>query len=63
MEDVLLDPSLKWWMIVPISVAMVIVGVLRSLVSFLLALKPKTVPFRTARERYVCFTLCGIFTN
>lgn len=51
--DLLLDPQLKWWMLLPISLAMVVVGLLRSNVTFLLALKPKIEPFRSSREKYV----------
>lgn len=52
-EDLLLDPQLKWWMLLPISIAMVLVGLLRSNVTYLLSLKPKIEFFKNAREKYV----------
>lgn len=37
-------------MLIPISVAMVLVGLLRSNITYLLNLKPKNVSFKAARE-------------
>lgn len=51
--ELILDHQLKWWMLVPISVAMVLVGLLRENLTFLLAQRPKIQPFRLAREQYV----------
>lgn len=48
-----LDPQLKWWMLLPITVAMVLVGLLRANVTLLISLKPKIEPFRKVREGYV----------
>lgn len=49
--ELLVDPQLTWWMLLPISVAMVLVGLLRSNITFLLALKPKIETLKTAREK------------
>lgn len=51
--ELLLDHQLKWWMLVPISVAMVLVGLLRENLTFLMALKAKLPSFQLAREQYV----------
>lgn len=51
MEDLKLDPKLKLWMLLPITVTMVIVGLLRSNVMLLLSPKPKLVPYKQDRER------------
>lgn len=52
-DDLLLDPQLKYWMLLPITVAMVLVGLLRSNVTYLLTSKPKIEPVKNAREKYV----------
>lgn len=52
-EDLQLDPQLKWWMLLPISIAMVLVGLLRSNITELMSLGPKVDFFKRARERYV----------
>ncbi|OBA19447.1 transmembrane protein [Metschnikowia bicuspidata var. bicuspidata NRRL YB-4993] len=68
-ETLLLDPQLKWWMLLPISVAMVLVGILRSNITFLLTLKRKALPVKAAREqdflkRAIAFkTNAGILTS
>lgn len=58
-DDLLLDPLLKWWMLLPISLAMVLVGLLRSNVTFLISPKPKLEYFRNAREKYVYNSVFG----
>lgn len=52
-EDLLLDSQLKWGMLLPISIAMVLVGLLRSNLTELLSSKPKLEFFKKAREKYV----------
>lgn len=54
-DDLLLDPQLKYWMLLPITVAMVLVGLLRANVTYLLTSKPKIEPMKNAREKYVEF--------
>lgn len=49
--ELLVDPQLKWWMLLPISIAMVLVGLLRSNITFLLSLKPKVDTLKAAREK------------
>lgn len=53
--ELLLDSQLKWWMVVPISVAMVLVGLLRENLTFVLSSKPRPISFRLNREQYVTF--------
>lgn len=48
--DLLLDPQLKYWVLLPISVAMVLVGLLRSNATFLLQTQPKLEAYKTVRE-------------
>lgn len=50
-DDLLLDPQLKYWMLLPITVAMVLVGLLRANVTYLLTSKPKIEPMKNAREK------------
>ncbi|KAM9919575.1 hypothetical protein OXX80_000077 [Metschnikowia pulcherrima] len=50
--DLLLDPQLKWWMLIPITVAMVLVGVLRSNITFLLSSSQKPLTYRASREQH-----------
>jgi hypothetical protein len=49
--DLLLDPQLKYWVLLPISVVMVMVGVLRANVTQLMAPGPRLVPFKRVREQ------------
>ncbi|EDK47286.1 conserved hypothetical protein [Lodderomyces elongisporus NRRL YB-4239] len=51
--DMLLDPQLKYWVLLPITLAMVLVGLLRSNITYLLQPQPKTEGFRKLRESYV----------
>lgn len=48
--DLLLDPQLKYWVLLPISVTMVLVGLLRSNATFLLETQPKLQEYKTVRE-------------
>lgn len=50
--DLLLDPQLKYWVLLPISVAMVLVGLLRSNITYLLQPQPKLENYKNVRERY-----------
>lgn len=61
--DLILDHQLKWCVLVPISVAMVLVGLLCENLTFLLAPNPKIYPFRLARERYVFLKVITIESN
>lgn len=54
--DVLLDPQLKYWVLLPITLAMVLVGLLRSNITYLLQPQPKTEGFRKLRESYVPYS-------
>lgn len=48
--DVLLDPRIKAWVLLPISVVMVLVGVLRAYISLLLEPSPKIEDAKLIRE-------------
>lgn len=52
-DELLLDTQLKWGMLLPISVAMVLVGLLRASLTVVFALKPKLHFFKKSREKYV----------
>lgn len=52
-DDLLLDSQLKWGMLLPISIAMVLVGLLRANLTVLFALRPKPDLFKKSREKYV----------
>ena len=56
--DLLLDPQLKYWVLLPISVAMVLVGLLRSNITYLLQPQPKLENYKNLRERYVLEVFC-----
>ncbi|ODV82079.1 uncharacterized protein CANTADRAFT_4119 [Suhomyces tanzawaensis NRRL Y-17324] len=49
--DLILDPALKYWVLLPISFVMVLVGLIRSNVTYLLSPKPKLEPYRAVREK------------
>ncbi|KAG7881014.1 hypothetical protein KL905_002120 [Ogataea polymorpha] len=49
--DLVLDPALKLWVLLPISVVMVLVGILRSYISVLLQPKMKLQDYRLVREQ------------
>lgn len=51
--DLILDPQLKYWVLLPISFAMVLVGLIRSNVTYLLQPSPKLEDYKTLREKYV----------
>lgn len=51
--DLLLDPQLKYWVLLPISLAMVLVGLLRSSITYLMQPQPKLEPYKKVREAYV----------
>jgi len=51
--DLVLDPQLKYWVLLPISFAMVLVGLLRSNITLLLTPAPKLTPYKISREKYV----------
>lgn len=53
--DLLLDPQLKYWVLLPISFVMVLVGILRANVTQLMMPTPKLTPFKVLREKYVLF--------
>ncbi|KAK8439855.1 hypothetical protein ACI3LY_004736 [Candidozyma auris] len=50
-DEITLDPQLKYWMLLPITVAMVLVGLLRSNVTYLITPRPKLDPVKNAREK------------
>ena len=52
-DDLLLDPQLKYWMLLPITATMVLVGLLRANITYLLTPRPKVEPVKNAREKYV----------
>lgn len=50
--DLLLDPQLKYWVLLPISLTMVLVGLLRSNITTLfVTTKPKLPPYKASREQ------------
>lgn len=55
MIDLVLDPQLKYWVLLPISIVMVVVGLVRSNITALLRPDPKLEPVRKNREKYVSF--------
>ncbi|OVF09483.1 putative ER membrane protein complex subunit [Clavispora lusitaniae] len=61
--ELLIDPQLKWWMLLPISVAMVLVGLLRSNVTYLVTPKPKLEPLKSAREKSFLQRVSGFKKN
>ncbi|EGV60685.1 hypothetical protein PSN45_001543 [Yamadazyma tenuis] len=50
-DELVLDPQLKYWVLLPISVVMVVVGLLRSNVTLLLKSDPKLEEFKKNREK------------
>ncbi len=48
--DLIIDPSLRYWVLLPISFAMVLFGVLRQYISILLQPTPKLQPVKKLRE-------------
>ncbi|KAI5950155.1 hypothetical protein KGF54_005303 [Candida jiufengensis] len=48
--DLLLDPQLKYWVLLPISIAMVLVGLLRSNITYLIQPNPKLQEYKKVRE-------------
>ncbi|KAF3994016.1 hypothetical protein FT663_00036 [Candidozyma haemuli var. vulneris] len=51
-DDLLLDPQLKYWMLLPITATMVLVGLLRANITYLLTPRPKVEPVKNAREKH-----------
>lgn len=49
--DLILDPQLKYWVLLPISFAMVLVGLLRANVTALIAPGVKLEAYRNVREK------------
>ncbi|ODV94280.1 hypothetical protein PACTADRAFT_51144 [Pachysolen tannophilus NRRL Y-2460] len=49
--DLVLDPSLRYWVLLPISFAMVLVGVLRTYITILLEPSPKLQEWKAVREQ------------
>lgn len=49
--ELLLDPSLRYWVLIPISLVMVMVGVLRSYITILLQPSPKIQDWKVIREQ------------
>jgi len=48
--DLIIDPSLRYWVLLPITLAMVLFGVLRQYISILLQPTPKLQPVKKVRE-------------
>lgn len=51
LPDIELDPQLKYWVLLPISFVMVLVGLLRSNITVMMQPNPKLEPFRKIREK------------
>lgn len=51
--DLVLDPQLKIWVLLPISFVMVLLGLLRSNITFLIQPGQKLEEHRALREKYV----------
>ncbi|EGW30108.1 uncharacterized protein SPAPADRAFT_52938 [Spathaspora passalidarum NRRL Y-27907] len=51
-SDLVLDPQLKYWVLLPISIAMVLVGLIRNNITTLLQPSPKLQPYKQERERH-----------
>ncbi|EMG47292.1 hypothetical protein G210_2406 [Candida maltosa Xu316] len=56
--DLLLDPQLKYWVLLPISLAMVLVGLLRSNITYLLQPQPKLESYKNLREQFLHRARC-----
>lgn len=50
-ESLTLDPQLKYWVLLPISFVMVLIGLIRSNISLLLTPNPKLMPYKQLREK------------
>jgi len=51
--DLILDPQLKYWVLLPISFVMVLVGLIRANVTFLMLPRKKLEDYKLLREKYV----------
>ncbi len=60
--DLLLDPSLAGWVLFPISLVMLLVGVIRNNVTFLLRPKLRLKPIKEVREQHYLMA-CGNLRN
>jgi uncharacterized protein involved in cysteine biosynthesis len=49
--DVVLDPAIRQWVLLPITLTMILVGCLRNNVMQLLNSPPKTQPLKAVREQ------------
>ncbi|CAK9441999.1 uncharacterized protein LODBEIA_P58040 [Lodderomyces beijingensis] len=61
--DLLLDPQLKYWVLLPITLAMVLVGLLRSNITYLLQPQPKADGFKKLRESQFLFQVRSFREN
>ncbi|KAK6458459.1 integral membrane protein DUF106-domain-containing protein [Scheffersomyces xylosifermentans] len=61
--DLLLDPQLKYWVLLPISFVMVFIGLLRSNITFLLQAPPKLEGFKAVREKQFLRRAASFKTN
>lgn len=52
-DELILDPQLKYWVLLPISIVMVIVGLVRSNITSLLGPDVKLEDAKKNREKYV----------
>ncbi|CDK25749.1 unnamed protein product [Kuraishia capsulata CBS 1993] len=50
-QELLLDPSLRYWVLLPISFVMVLVGILRTYITVLLQPSPKIAEWGNLKEQ------------
>lgn len=51
-QSLFLDPALRDWVLLPIFVVMIMVGILRHYATLLLQSTPKAEPLKSIREQY-----------
>ena len=56
-EDLVLDTAIRNWVLIPLSVVMVLIGVLRYFVSKLMR-SSQNPDLKIVKEGYVCLDLC-----
>jgi len=62
-QSLLLDSALRDWVLLPITLVMVLVGVLRNNLMKLLEGKPKMTTLTAARQQYVSGAHAGTFSR
>ncbi|EEB06087.1 eukaryotic protein [Schizosaccharomyces japonicus yFS275] len=63
MQDLLLDPVLRTWVLIPIFVIMILIGLLRHNLTILLRSKPKALDAKTLREQRIILRAANLRGN